>query len=116
MLSVVCAIALACQSKATSYEPTGPRIEVTMKKGGHFVITTDRKASPKNPLEPQRNGRLHFKGECALAIFCDLHSTLFIFRQGDFRNSRNTRVVRKQIPGTDCCSHSRNEEARLGAN
>ncbi|HWA84195.1 MAG TPA: peptidylprolyl isomerase [Fimbriimonadaceae bacterium] len=45
MLSLLCALAVGHQSGA--YSPSGPRIEVKMKKGGSFVITTDPKASPK---------------------------------------------------------------------
>ncbi len=35
------------QTAHGSYSPAGPRIEVTMKKGGRFTIATDPKTSPK---------------------------------------------------------------------
>jgi cyclophilin family peptidyl-prolyl cis-trans isomerase len=48
MLPFLCAIALAHQaSSANSYQPSGPQIEVVMKKGGRFVITTDPSRSPQ---------------------------------------------------------------------
>src|SRR5438045_3265238 len=48
MLSVISVFALLHQAKSADlYQPAGPRIEVTMKKGGRFVIATDPKASPK---------------------------------------------------------------------
>lgn len=48
MLSLLCAAAIARQDLSTKpYAPSGPRIEVRMKKGDSFVITTDPKTSPK---------------------------------------------------------------------
>lgn len=41
-------LATALQSQSiTNYNPSGPKIEVTMEKGGSFVISTDRVSSPK---------------------------------------------------------------------
>lgn len=48
MLCALITIALAQRSGYTeSYAPSGPQIEVKMKKGGNFVITNDPKASPQ---------------------------------------------------------------------
>src|SRR4051812_47090166 len=41
------ALSLALQQPAKMYIPTGPQIEVRMKGGKSFVITTDPKHSPK---------------------------------------------------------------------
>ncbi|MFI5384839.1 MAG: peptidylprolyl isomerase [Fimbriimonadales bacterium] len=48
MLSLVCASAILHQASwIKPYNPSGPQIEVRLKKGGSFVITTDPKTSPK---------------------------------------------------------------------
>jgi cyclophilin family peptidyl-prolyl cis-trans isomerase len=46
MLSLICAVALAKQD-VKPYNPTGPKIEVSMASGKKFVITTDPAHSPK---------------------------------------------------------------------
>ena len=35
------------QSAPSDFRPTGPKIKVTMSRGGSFVITTDQQGSPK---------------------------------------------------------------------
>jgi cyclophilin family peptidyl-prolyl cis-trans isomerase len=48
MLSFICLAAIAHQSSFIKpYAPSGPQIEVKMKRGGSFVITTDPKTSPQ---------------------------------------------------------------------
>jgi len=47
MITTLIAVALVGQSAATDFQPTGPKIQVTMSTGRSFVITTDQKGSPK---------------------------------------------------------------------
>lgn len=46
MFAILAAAAIA-QNSSTSYNPTGPKIEFSVKGAGKFVITTDPKHSPK---------------------------------------------------------------------
>lgn len=47
MITALIATALLGQASADAFQPTGPKIVVTMSSGGKFVITTDQKGSPK---------------------------------------------------------------------
>lgn len=46
MIATLCVLALG-QSAASDFRPTGPRLRVSMERGGSFVITTDQAGSPK---------------------------------------------------------------------
>ena len=47
MVALLCCVVIAPQATYIKpYNPTGPQIEVTMKKGGRVVITTDPRTSP----------------------------------------------------------------------
>ncbi len=48
MTALLLTFALGLQSPADAFQPTGPKIQVTMKSGGKFVITTDQAGSPKS--------------------------------------------------------------------
>lgn len=47
MLTALCTLVFAAQNAPDAFQPTGPKLAVTMKGGGKFVITTDQKGSPK---------------------------------------------------------------------
>ncbi len=46
MTTLLCALVVS-QLAASDFNPTGPKLKVTMERGGSFVISTDRAGSPK---------------------------------------------------------------------
>lgn len=47
MITTMLAALVLGQSSPADFQPTGPKIRVTMERGGSFVIATDAKGSPR---------------------------------------------------------------------